>query len=173
MKYIFSGILATIVSIIIFSGVVQARWSCEIDPSEPAPPPPATQLKRCIDKGVHGAYETLKDCLTGGSPQTDLLDCKDDPRYQLRNFAPFLNFPNIGSMLNLGTALITVLGSLLCGVFMFSGAFNYLNAGGDAKKLESARSRIVYALIGLLVVLFAYTIVKLILDTTSTNTVGF
>lgn len=132
---------------------------------------------RCEDIGTNSppggtpVYDNIKDCLIGGADGS--FACKNDPRYQLRNFAPFLNFPNIGSMLNLGTALITVLGGLLCGVFMFSGAFNYLNAGGDAKKLESARSRIVYALIGLLIVLFAYTIVKLILDTTSTNTVGF
>lgn len=136
-------------------------------PNDPSDPTTA----RCIEDPT--SPYSLKECLQGGVTFVDASACKNDPRYQLRNFGPMLNFPTIGSMLNLATGLVTIIAGLLCGVFMFSGVFNYMNAGGDAKKLESARGRMVYAGIGLLVVLFAYTIVKIILDVTSTNTVGF
>ena len=160
---------------------VNAGFNCVNDPDSTSTPP----TRKCIEGG---GIKTLKECLVGidgqrwcGTPECDpprLVDnivdpCKDDPRYQLRNFGPMLNFPTIGSMLNLGTGLVTVIAGLLCGVFMFLGVFNYMTAGGDQKKLESARLKIVFTFIGLLIVLFAYTIVKLILDTTSTNTVGF
>ena len=143
---------------------VNAGYNCIPDPDDPT-------VTRCIEDAV--SPYNLKECLQGGVVYVPASACKDDPRYHLRNFAPFLNFPNIGSMLNLGTGLVTVVAGLLCGIFMFSGVFKYLTAGGEAKKIESARSRMVFAGIGLLIVLFAYTIVKLILDTTSTNTVGF
>ncbi len=118
-------------------------------------------------------FDNMKDCLNGGPTPNPASACTNDPRYQLRNFAPFLNFPNIGSILNLSTALVSTAGGLFCMILMFNGVFHYLNAGGDAKKIEKARSTMVFAGIGLLIVLFAYTIVRVILDITNTNTIGF
>lgn len=158
-------------------GNVFAGFNCVDDPSSTSVPP----MKRCEeDPNVpHGLKECLSgydiNCGTPGNPVCTIVrpPCKDDPRYQLRNFAPFLNFPTIGSMLNLGVALITTVAGLMCGVIMFYGAYRYLSAGGEMKKIEEARNRMIYAGIGLLVVLLAYSIVKVLLDITSTNTVRF
>ncbi len=176
---------------VFFVGNVFAGFDCVVDsriivptavPSQPAPTPDI----RCVDMGAgSGIYPSVKECLQGAGnicppgasphciPAPVVPPCKSDPRYQLRNFAPFLNFPTIGSMLNLGVALITAAAGLLCGVIMFYGAYKYLSAGGEPKKIEDARNRMIYAVIGLIVVLLAYSIVKVLLDITSTNTVGF
>lgn len=48
-------------------------------------------------------------------------------------------------------------------VFMFiAGAFGYLTAGGDSKKIGDATQRITSALIGLIVIVLAYALISLI-----------
>lgn len=165
-KYIFAFIAFAFLCIII-SPKVDAFFCCNASVGNP--------IRVCIESPSCGPnqFNSYKDCLNGGNPPNPALACVDDPRYQLRNFAPFLSFPNIGSILNLSTALVATFGGLFCMIVMFGGVWSYLHAGGDPKKIESARNKMVYAGIGLLVVLFAYTIVRVILDATNTNTIGF
>lgn len=42
------------------------------------------------------------------------------------------------------------------------GAIQWITSGGDKQKLEGARKRIIFAIVGLLVVLFAFFIVNLV-----------
>lgn len=50
-------------------------------------------------------------------------------------------------------------------VFMLIiGGFKYTTSNGDANKVTSAKNTIMYALIGLIVAIFAYAIVKFITD---------
>jgi hypothetical protein len=143
--------------IVILIPVTHAKWSCEAFGDDPT-------LQKCIDKGAQGSNESLKVCLEA---------CKTDPRYNLRNFSPFLNFPDIGSVVTLGLNLVTVIAGLVCGAISFYGAYEYLSANGDSKKTQTARSRITYAMIGLVIILVSYAIVKTILTVTSTNTIDF
>lgn len=62
---------------------------------------------------------------------------------------------------NVVTALITLAGVVLFLMLIVSG-FNFLFAGGDMKKLEKAKGGISGALIGLVVIVAAYLILRLI-----------
>ena len=148
----------------------QAGFDCIVDPSiTPAvavltTPSPTPLSPRCIDKESGGTYLDLRTCLN---------NCKTDPRYQLRNFGPFLNFPTIGSIMGLAMNVITLVAGILCGVYMFYGAFQYVQSSGDPKKAETARAYIFYAGLGLIIIVLAYAITRVILNVTNTNTIGF
>ncbi|MFO0703573.1 MAG: hypothetical protein U0525_02510 [Patescibacteria group bacterium] len=163
-------IIISLLSLVLFypPNTPHAEYNCDINPNRN----PALATKECFE-ATGGSYKSYCECLRGGNPPNDSAACKEDPRYQLRNFAPFCNFPTIGSFVNLGTALVAVVAGLLSGFFMFYGSYQYLSAGGDAKKLEAARNRILYSIIGLIIIILAYTIVKTILDITGTNKLGF
>lgn len=54
-------------------------------------------------------------------------------------------------------------------IMLLVGGFNFLFSGGDAKKLESARGTITNALVGLIVIIAAYLILKTIEQLTGAN----
>jgi hypothetical protein len=62
---------------------------------------------------------------------------------------------------NIVTGLITLAGVALFVMLIISG-YNYLFAGGDMKKLEKAKGAMSGALIGLVVIVAAYLIIRLI-----------
>lgn len=55
--------------------------------------------------------------------------------------------------------ILFVLG-VLAVIMIIVGGFRYVTSGGDSNKLTSAKNTILYAVIGLIVALFAYAIVK-------------
>lgn len=55
--------------------------------------------------------------------------------------------------------ILFVLGALAV-IMIIVGGFRYVTSGGDSNKLTSAKNTILYAVIGLIVALFAYAIVK-------------
>lgn len=62
---------------------------------------------------------------------------------------------------NLLTALLMFVGTFALFLFIFAG-FKYMNTAGDPKKLEGARNTLIYAIVGLLVVLFSFLIINII-----------
>ena len=69
-------------------------------------------------------------------------------------------------LVNIVTALFTFVG-IVCLALIIGSGYKYINAGGDPKKLESARNTLAHAILGLLLVLFAIFIRNLIADITN------
>ncbi len=57
-----------------------------------------------------------------------------------------------------GIGVAFVVAIIVCLFFIIWGAVNWITSGGDKQKLASARNRIMYAIIGLLLVLFSIII---------------
>lgn len=57
---------------------------------------------------------------------------------------------------------LTIVAGLWFGLQMILGGYDWINSAGDKGKLESARNKIVYAIIGIVVVVSAWVIVGLI-----------
>lgn len=62
---------------------------------------------------------------------------------------------------NLVTGVVSLAGVAVFVMLLFAG-FNFLFAGGDAKKLEQARGTFSSAIIGLVVIVSAYLILRII-----------
>jgi hypothetical protein len=74
---------------------------------------------------------------------------------------------------NMVRALVAFVGIGLF-VMLLLGGFNFLFAGGDAKKLEKARGTLTAAAIGLIIIVVAYLIIKAIATFTGvTNLTNF
>lgn len=55
-----------------------------------------------------------------------------------------------------------IFGILLALIFITYAGIQWIMSGGDKTKVEAARGRIIYAIVGLVIMLLAYFIVKLI-----------
>ena len=58
--------------------------------------------------------------------------------------------------------LFFVLGLLMSLVYLIWGGFNWIMSQGDKTKVQAARNRVIYAIIGLIVMFLAYVIINLI-----------
>lgn len=87
-------------------------------------------------------------------------------------FGPFSALEKIG---NIGSAagtftqiisniigIMTVVAGIWFFFMMIIGAYGFLSAGGDAKKIEESTKKITSAIIGLIVIVLAYALVSLI-----------
>lgn len=54
---------------------------------------------------------------------------------------------------------------ILSVVMLIFGGFRYITSTGDASKLQSAKNTILYAVIGVVIAIFAYAIVNLVVTT--------
>lgn len=52
-------------------------------------------------------------------------------------------------------------------IFVIFGGFKYLTANGDEEKIKSAKKTIINAIIGLIIVLLAYSIVRIVINVIS------
>lgn len=68
------------------------------------------------------------------------------------------------------TSIIAISGLVLF-VLLIAGGFKFLTAGGDPQKAQSAQKTITTAVVGLLVILFAYAIIYLISKLTGASTI--
>ena len=67
------------------------------------------------------------------------------------------------NILGWGLNLLFVLGTVLVILYMLWGGVQWITSGGDKQKLANARNRLVYSIIGLLVIAFAMFIVNFVL----------
>ena len=65
-------------------------------------------------------------------------------------------------MVNFLIPLLTFLATLIFGAMLLIAAFNFLTAGSDSEKIEKSRSTMTMAFFGLIVIISAFTIVKLL-----------
>jgi len=68
---------------------------------------------------------------------------------------------------------ITAFAGIVLFIILISAGFTFLFSGGDAKKLEKAKSSFTYALIGMVVIVSAYLIIDLIQKFTGANVSEF
>ncbi|MEI7522607.1 MAG: hypothetical protein WCJ86_04025 [Candidatus Saccharibacteria bacterium] len=74
----------------------------------------------------------------------------------------------IQSVVDLIVNLLSLVVGLLSVIFLIFGAFKYITSGGDSGKVTSAKSTILYALIGLVIVAIAQVIVRVVVGKAST-----
>ncbi len=79
-------------------------------------------------------------------------DCKTDDSGKVDNL--------VNDVVNVLTAVIGVISVIM---IMIAG-FKYITSGGDANKVSSAKDTILYAVIGIVVVVFAQVIVKFVIN---------
>lgn len=84
-------------------------------------------------------------------------------------FGPFNTLTEIGEAASAFTSILSkIIGimTVIAGIWFFfiliMGAFGFLTAGGDPKKIESATKRIGNGITGLIVIVLAYALISLI-----------
>lgn len=75
---------------------------------------------------------------------------------------PLAKFGDFASIVNPLVSLFVILVSLSFVFIMLNGAYTFMTAGGDAEKVKQAQKTFKFAIIGLVVVLTSFIIVKLI-----------
>ncbi len=78
------------------------------------------------------------------------------------NINPLAKFGDLGVILNVVIPLLTTGAGLLFLVMLVYGAFMYLQSGGKAENIKKAQSTLTFAIIGFVIVLCSYLIIKLI-----------
>ncbi len=153
---------------------VYADWKCKNVPF--IVNGSVTYAWRCVEDTTQvGDFKSLRECLRGAAFNDPEVvggnNCVQDPRYVMRNFAA-LNFWSIGKALNIAIPLATLGAAGLCLVFLLAGAYTYITSAGEQKKITESTNRMVYSILGLILVILAYAIVRAILYMTRVNTVG-
>ena len=69
---------------------------------------------------------------------------------------------NLEGFISAIIGMLTILAGLFFIVYFILGAFKWLSAGGDSSKVQKARDQIVQGVIGLIVVVAAFSIIGLI-----------
>ena len=69
-----------------------------------------------------------------------------------------------------GINLVFYLGIILAIIFILISGINFITSGGDSNKLANAKKRLIYAIIGLVLVTLSFFIVRTILGIRGGNT---
>jgi hypothetical protein len=99
-----------------------------------------------------------KVCDNGKAAQSEF--CKDNERAQGDTASDNVAIRTIGTASN----IIAVLAGLMAVIMIMMGGFSYITSGGSSEKLTTARNRIIYSVVGLLVVVLAWTIINFIIE---------
>jgi len=73
-----------------------------------------------------------------------------------------VSFDNIGTLLGNIIIAAMVISGLMVFFYLIMGGIQYISSGGDKAQAEAARDKITYALIGLVIVIGSFAIIKLI-----------
>lgn len=65
--------------------------------------------------------------------------------------------------------ILSVIAGIAATIMIVVGGLRYITSGGDASKVSSAKSAIVYAIVGLVIVALAQIIVRFVLAEATTN----
>ncbi len=69
---------------------------------------------------------------------------------------------DIGKLISTGISVVIIVSGILVFVFLVWGGIEWLTSGGDKTKVESARNRIVSALVGLAIIAASWALVRII-----------
>lgn len=93
------------------------------------------------------------------------LNYKGDPTFGIRDKtirACAANVEGIEAVVQNFLGIVTGLGALLALAMIFVGGFKYIIARGDPKATDSARATITWAVAGLIFIIAAYLIIRLV-----------
>jgi len=77
---------------------------------------------------------------------------------------PDQGYDSFQSLVTWGITMIMIGASLTCLVLLIMGGIQWITSGGDKAGIEGARNRIIYALIGLVIIFSSFLIVNVIAD---------
>ncbi len=80
----------------------------------------------------------------------------------IQTLFPAARFTDLGTLLNIVTPLLTILAVLILGGLLGKSALLILTAGDDPDKVAQARQTATYAIAGILIIVSAYFVVRLI-----------
>lgn len=75
----------------------------------------------------------------------------------IRNF----KFASVASIITTAIPFVFAFAGIGLLLMLLASGFSYLTSAGDAKKLEQARQKLTYALVGFLVIFIAYWLVQI------------
>lgn len=75
-----------------------------------------------------------------------------------------------GGVINQFTNIILYIVGFISVVMLIWGGIRYIISGGDSKKITDAKNTILYAILGLVIVFFAYAIVNFVLNAIGAQT---
>ena len=80
----------------------------------------------------------------------------------IQSLFPAARFTDLGTLLNIVTPLLTILAVLILGAMLGRAALLILTAGEDPEKVAQAKQTATYAVIGIIIIVSAYFLVKLL-----------
>ena len=89
-----------------------------------------------------------------------------DPCASVNQFAGLchLNANNLGGIVGAAVTFILIIAVLIALFFLIWGGISWITSGGDKAKVESARGRIIAAIVGLVIAFLAFFILSLALS---------
>lgn len=78
----------------------------------------------------------------------------------------------VNNLVKRSVQIFQVIVGIIALFMVISGGLNYITAGGDSAKLKTARERLIYAVIGLVIVGIAQTIVQFALNRAANSGTG-
>lgn len=106
------------------------------------------------------AQNTKKDLCSGANLDlSGSSGCKVDSQGEDVNSEEELN-NLIQNIVNIFTIIVGIVAVIM----IIVGGFNFITSGGDSSKVTSARNTIIYAIIGLVIVVFAQVIARFVLQ---------
>ena len=79
----------------------------------------------------------------------------------------------VNDLIQWGVTVLLVAATLLCLTYLILGGIQWITSGGDKHGVETARNKIVYALIGLIVTFLSFAIINLIGKIIGTPLINF
>jgi len=119
----------------------------------------------------------MENLLAQGTPSIDgggggLSAGVGDPEVKL-GIENRVSFSNFGELLGNIIIASMVIAGLMVFFYLIMGGIQYITSGGDKAQAEAARDRITYALIGLVIVVGSFAIIKLIEAFFGINIINF
>lgn len=74
-----------------------------------------------------------------------------------------LNADRFGELLGTGFTMLFILAALVALFYLLWGGFKWITSGGDSKSVDAARSHIIAAIIGLVIIFLSYFIINVVL----------
>lgn len=78
------------------------------------------------------------------------------------NNNPIAKFSSIGSFTNIMVPFMMIVGSLVALAMLLLGAYRYLTSEGNAEKIAKAQSVIIYAILGLFLIVASFILTRVI-----------
>lgn len=116
----------------------------------------------------------LTPALASAATNDQLFGACDDPNAQNSTFCKDRNKKEnpVVNVINITATIIAMVAGIVAVIMIMIGGFNFITAGGvspgqrsgDPNKIATAKNQITYALVGLIVIVFAWTLIRFVTD---------